>query len=282
MATMYGADVSQLNDLANAFASAADRLDAARLTILQRIRLRLWAGPVAARFRSDWDTRYNGMVHAAAEELRRSAKELAQNAEEQREASLAGTSLAGTNRWLSQLPRCSETREESRSRVNPKYYDSTNFWDRLFKTGGNAPEQWANNCGYCSIAYEMRRRGYDVTAASDRNGDTYADLASAFHDPKTGQPREWTQTKTEADTVSAMNAFGPGARAMVVIQRADGGHCFIAENVGGTVRFLDPQNGREDKSVTNYFSRAEPDQVYLLRVDDQEPTMNDMVVANND
>lgn len=97
--SVYGADVGQLRDLAVAFDGAAGRLDAGRLSIGSRIQMRLWVGPVAARFRLSWDSQYSRMVHQMAEDLRRAARELRDNADQQERASAASgvASAAGGN-----------------------------------------------------------------------------------------------------------------------------------------------------------------------------------------
>lgn len=66
------------------------------------------------------------------------------------------------------------TPDEDQAAVNPKY----NSNDFGYKT----------NCGHCSIAYDMRRRGLDVKAkrATDFRGLRVKDVFSCYTDPKTG------------------------------------------------------------------------------------------------
>ena len=44
-----------------------------------------------------------------------------------------------------------------------------------------------------------------------------------------------------------------------------GDHVFIAEQVDGQTRFIDPQPGRED--VSWYFSQIKPEETCLIKVD---------------
>jgi len=91
MSGMYGADVTQLRELAAALERSAQQLDAGRMSVGNRIRLRLWLGPIAVRFRLQWDSEYSRMIHSAAEGLRSAAKDARSNAEEQDRASAAST-----------------------------------------------------------------------------------------------------------------------------------------------------------------------------------------------
>ena len=64
-----------------------------------------------------------------------------------------------------------------------------------------------------------------------------------------------------------MEKWGDGARAIVRVQWNDypGGHVFIAENIGGKVRFMDPQNG--ESSVGRHFNHAKAHETYVVRID---------------
>ena len=54
-----------------------------------------------------------------------------------------------------------ETRTESMSKTNPHYNDKVD------------PKLYKQNCSNCSVAYDMRQRGYDVEA-NPNNGGTYS------------------------------------------------------------------------------------------------------------
>ncbi|WP_234346196.1 hypothetical protein [Collinsella provencensis] len=49
-----------------------------------------------------------------------------------------------------------------------------------------------------------------------------------------------------------------------------GGHVFIAEQVDGSTRFIDPQTGSSDCS--SYFSMISSGETEILRVDDKDVT----------
>lgn len=67
-----------------------------------------------------------------------------------------------------------ESRNGDQTKTNPDY-DREN-------------DLTSKNCGYCSLAYIMRRFGYDVEAEWNSDGTTSVEQLSCFNDPKTGKP----------------------------------------------------------------------------------------------
>lgn len=57
--------------------------------------------------------------------------------------------------------------------------------------------------------------------------------------------------------VEKMTEWGDGARAQIVViwRGVPSGHTFIAENVGGEVRFIDPQTGAVDVGCQEFWDR---------------------------
>ncbi len=99
MAGMYGADVAQLRDLARTFDRNADRLDNDRMSVGNAIRISAWVGPVAVRFRAQWDSDHSRRVHEAALLLRDAAHKLRANADDQEKTSAVdGGQLGGVRR----------------------------------------------------------------------------------------------------------------------------------------------------------------------------------------
>ncbi|WP_395245245.1 hypothetical protein ACGGZK_05425 [Agromyces sp. MMS24-K17] len=95
MGTFSGADVERLRALAAEFDRAADRLDAGRREVGEGIRINAWAGPVAVRFRIDWDSAHSKRMHAAAARLRDGGARLRADAAEQDRASAVGGIRSG-------------------------------------------------------------------------------------------------------------------------------------------------------------------------------------------
>lgn len=89
MTGMYGADVAELRRLAHAFDEASSKLDRERRTVGTAIRVRAWVGPVAVRFRAEWDSDHSVRVASAAARLRDAAIALRRNADDQERTSAA-------------------------------------------------------------------------------------------------------------------------------------------------------------------------------------------------
>lgn len=135
------------------------------------------------------------------------------------------------------------------------------------------------NCQRCITAYEARRRGIDVEALPNYGGDGFGVMmridgslnpngwTSAYKNPKPVYCGAKDGPGTGQKAVSQMEKWGDGARAIVRVQWQGGrsGHVFIAENVNGEIRFIDPQTN--DMNVLRYFQWAKKNQTYIIRVD---------------
>ncbi|NLA34771.1 MAG: hypothetical protein GX868_03675, partial [Actinobacteria bacterium] len=98
MSGMYGADVEQLRALAAQFDRSADRLDADRMSVGNGIRVKAWVGPVAVRFRAQWDSDHSRRLHEAAQRLRTAASSLRTNAQAQARTSAVGGGASRSGR----------------------------------------------------------------------------------------------------------------------------------------------------------------------------------------
>lgn len=142
----------------------------------------------------------------------------------------------------------------------------------LRKTNPNYVPQteWSINCQRCVPTYEMRRRGYDVTAFPKLDPNDYL-CRHPFDVWKNPHINRTSGTGMES-IAEKMTEWGDGARAQIVVvwRVVPSGHTFIAENVGGEVRFIDPQTGDED--VSRYFNRVADNQTLFCRIDDLIPS----------
>lgn len=157
--------------------------------------------------------------------------------------------------WKTQ-PECNKTNIElNLSKTNPNYSPDT---------------EWSINCQRCVPTYEMRRRGYDVTAFPKLDENDY--LCRHPFDVWKNPDVISTSGSGHESIVEKMNEWGDGARAQVVVvwKGVPSGHTFIVENVNGEVRFIDPQTG--DENCSRYFNRVEDNRTLFCRIDDQVPS----------
>ena len=142
--------------------------------------------------------------------------------------------------------------------------------------------EYKENCQRCIVAYEARRRGYDVIASKailddlDRLvyshgfggwpyvfGANYEDLV--YPDGKTA-------SEVKNDICKRMSKYGDGARIAISVTLANQSRgVFIAEQFDGKTIFIDPQRGQKN---VDYFKSGliAPERTLFLRIDNRDFT----------
>lgn len=128
--------------------------------------------------------------------------------------------------------------------------------------------EWSHNCQCCVVTYEMRRRGYDVTAAP-RTDNRYIE-ALAYHsgyayiDPITGRMPSplrmyyHTDETIESYAKRLLENYIPdkGRYAVSFAHNEHVGHIFsIERRSNGTILVYDPQTDRYDIYTPNDISK---------------------------
>lgn len=136
----------------------------------------------------------------------------------------------------------------------------------FYSTRG-AQGDFSENCQRCVVAYELRRRGYDVVALPTYANDTLPSgnrWQGAFQKAKTINVGSTNPRTAQANLEAQMKQFGNGSRGIVKIP----GHVFNVENVGGKIRYVDAQTNTIYNS-NNVFSRLgkKAASVQLIRTD---------------
>lgn len=139
--------------------------------------------------------------------------------------------------------------EDNLRATNPGFYQSLQ----------NSDKKYTHNCQRCVMAYEVRCRGFDVTAKERQLSDDELPIMkhpngwpSVFVDKNGNTPIPETVDATTTQQAisnieSKMASYGDGARAIIRIGRAAYdtsrlcGHVFIAEQINGRTVFIDPQ-----------------------------------------
>lgn len=158
----------------------------------------------------------------------------------------------------------------NRKELDEKYLEKLKVDLKECNPNYNLGREWKVNCQRCVPAFEMRRRGYDVTAKP--RGKGFDHLAYNPFDVWKNPEVITARDNGKQDIENRMAKWGDGARVQVVVmwKGTPSGHTFFAEQVNGKTRFYDPQNGSTD--VTDYFNRVEPGSVRFCRVDNLEPS----------
>ena len=139
--------------------------------------------------------------------------------------------------------------------------------------------EYRNNCQRCVVAYEMRRRGYAVTAMPRPMTNDHPPRPAADYDTnrwKTAFKGTWIECGDETgenEIERNLHKWGIGSRAIVHVTwkfSGDQSHVFIAEKLKNGIVFVDPQTG--DMNVRRYFKSAEAGKTSIMRIDNAEPT----------
>jgi hypothetical protein len=158
------------------------------------------------------------------------------------------------------------TEEEDLKRVNPEF--------KNFNTNTKS------NCMLCTMTYDMRRRGFDVTAQKASVGYTYETLKSFYPGVKIekvgdtltkGSDGKYMKHRDLSEkTISALAAQGNGARGNLMVQwNVGGGHSMAYEVKDGKVRILDGQTGKVAKNPNRILNQVYD--VSYARLDNLEP-----------
>ena len=126
-----------------------------------------------------------------------------------------------------------------------------------------------NNCMLCSTTYEMRRRGYDVTAQKDSQGYNFSDITKWYKGAKLNTiSSETSQSSLSkafsgnknlmSNTRDALVKQGNGARGniMVLWSSGGGGHSMVYEVKDGSYIIRDCQSGKVYKNPDTILKQA--------------------------
>jgi SPP1 gp7 family putative phage head morphogenesis protein len=127
----------------------------------------------------------------------------------------------------------------------------------------NQGMEYKVNCQRCVPAFELRKRGFDVTAKPKPPNNMINTSINCFDASLT-----WTQGR--ADLMKQLNAFPDGARFGIRqnwkgTKQGTAGHTYVAVKENGVIRFIDPQTASLDCS--DYLSRVKRGTLAFFRMD---------------
>lgn len=148
-----------------------------------------------------------------------------------------------------------------------------------------------HNCQTCTMAFELRRRGFDVEARANPVAEGYKKsrefdrLCFAKHAKWTDRflypdgtkiTYEYSSTAHLADTSEARLAYirgkitDVGRYEVYCGWKGGSAHVFIVEKTkDGDLLWYDPQSGHRGKSIQNYADRMRSDLISVVRIDDK-------------
>ena len=160
------------------------------------------------------------------------------------------------------------------------YTDANPYFSREYS-------EYSENCQRCVVAYELRRRGYDVIAQAtfdtdkwpsgvDINGRHMGFWRGAFQGAKTDfigvRGDNARAEKKVLDNIAAqMKEYGNGSRAIIRIGYRGSrlGHVFNIENRNGRMYYVDAQSGDRysNADMRNMMKIVKTESVSLTRTD---------------
>lgn len=139
--------------------------------------------------------------------------------------------------------------------------------------------EYTENCQRCVVAYELRRRGYDVTALPTYSGDTmpqarmignrkFGRWQGAFKGARPINVGAKNPNGVVSNIRNKMQEFEDGSRGVVSITYKGKryGHVFNVEQRKGTTYFVDAQSGDRIRAK-NFFAITKTAEVNLVRTD---------------
>ena len=136
--------------------------------------------------------------------------------------------------------------------------------------------RWTMNCQRTAPAYEMRRRGYDVTAKPlPDHYETDPPLAAAggcFEAFENAEVIRVPLGNGRKQIEEQMAKWGDGARAMIRIRNLGNGfgHAFCCEQISGKTVYVDPQSGLNN--VSSLLTNVAGGSTMFARVDHLKPS----------
>ena len=164
--------------------------------------------------------------------------------------------------------------------MSDAYNNANPYFSKAFSS-------YSENCQRCVVAYELRRRGYDVIAQPTFEGDKWPTNVpvngrlmgrwrGAFQNAKTdfvgvSGNNAKAEAKVLSNITSKLKDYGKGARAIVRIgyRGSHTGHVFNVENQGGRAVYVDAQTGTRytHADMQNLMKIVDTNSVSLTRTD---------------
>lgn len=111
-------------------------------------------------------------------------------------------------------------------------------------------KNYTNNCPHTTMAYELRRRGYDVKAKPAPKGMLISDIQKDYGNPERYVFTNLHRSLSYKPINDSLNHYfselpdGYRGAATVFWKNVQSGHIFNVEKINGKVMFIDSQNGK--------------------------------------
>lgn len=131
------------------------------------------------------------------------------------------------------------------------------------------------NCTFCSISYDLRRRGFDCQAITQSSG-AFGNFGNTFVDLTMQYATSYSPFDAADEIARTAESWGAGARGIITIgwdRNNVSGHAFNFEvDDTGKCLFIDAQTGTTN--ARSNFEMAYQGTVMFARTDDKQVTKN--------
>lgn len=150
--------------------------------------------------------------------------------------------------------------------VNPGYSD-------LYKNT-------KHNCALCSVAYDMRRRGFNVTAQKAKTGYSDKEIEGMYKNGKFEHVQYekgiMSVKKTNDKIMKKLSSQGTGARGIVTVEwKGGGGHAMSYEVTPEGPKIIDAQRGKVYKNAYETVTHSYG-YMSVMRTDNLKPNYDAM------
>ncbi len=146
-------------------------------------------------------------------------------------------------------------------------------------------EGYYDNCQTCTVAYELRRRGFDVEALPNKRNEFYRkwcvknnfDWRDRFVNEDGTRPQYAMSDYSVVDTIQEKLAYieqrtEDYGRYEVLCswKKIKCAHVFIVERQrSGNLLWFDPQSGKKGGAFDDYLKKMKAHQIGIMRIDDK-------------
>lgn len=170
--------------------------------------------------------------------------------------------------YLSDISDIREFSNESKPRKTQGEHSQADDMAAVNPTYGQNIKGNTNNCVLCSATYDLRRRGYDVTAKLCSTG-MYTDkfVKELYGVKKLDEvgASNWTNVYKNCE-----KKYPEGSRGLISVNSIFGGHAMAFEIKGGKMEIIDAQSNQKRKLTDQELSFFSPNATRAVRLDDKE------------
>ena len=179
--------------------------------------------------------------------------------------------------YLSDISDIREFSSDSKPRKTEGNHSQADDMEAVNPTYGQNIKGNTNNCVLCSATYDLRRRGYDVTAKLCSTGMYTDKVVKEMYGIKKLDDiggNNWTTVYKNCE-----KKYPEGSRGLISVNSIFGGHAMAFEIKGGKMEIIDAQSNQKRKLTDDELSYFAPNATRAVRLDDKEVNWDKASIA---